>query len=270
MQQRSMLVPARQQSKTLKVLEDRLKQYQNPQFQEIQQSVNANNARVRQQKTIKPATSQPSGGIPQNVTGMSGFRGGPGMNRQPAITLPPSSVPATDVASLAEGIKATGLHDLMLSAEQLMAQGKFQSAINKYNAAEGVAPNNALIPLGRGNAELGAGYYNQASVDIHQAFEADPAMLLGRYALDKWISSKRIDFVTNELRDLAAGDKSQEMPVFLLAYLSYNTGQDAKAMEYLQEAQKRAGNNDPLLANLETRWKPMPAGAATPAPDLNK
>jgi hypothetical protein len=268
--ERLTLVPARQQSKTLAILQDRLKQYQSPQYLQIKAAVDQNNARAAMLKGGKNPTSQPAGGL-RSGTGLGGGLGmGSTADRPATMVVPPANVPATEVASLADGVAAKGLHDLLLSAEDLMRQGKFQSAINKYNNAEDVAPNNSLIPLGRANAELGAGYYNQATVDLRQAFQSDPALLLGRYDLDKWISDKRLQFITQELSDLAAGDKTQEMPVFLLAYLSYNTGQDAKALEYLKEAQKRAGTSDPVLAELETRWKPVAPATPPAAPDLNK
>ena len=50
-----------------------------------------------------------------------------------------------------------------------MKQGKFSSALDKYDQAEQVAPNNSLIKLGRANAELGASYFARADQHLREA-----------------------------------------------------------------------------------------------------
>ena len=69
------------------------------------------------------------------------------------------------------------------------------------------------------------------------------------------------------MRDLSAADAKQETPAFLLAYISYNTGQESQAETYLREAKARSHGRDPLLSQLESRWK---LSAAPGGLDLNK
>jgi tetratricopeptide (TPR) repeat protein len=261
------IVPGRQQNPTVKAYNERLNQYKSPQLRQLESYAKMANDRAAIQAKTAPGgmpTSQPAGG----PIGTPGARG-------PLVpSLPPSvpNVPPTmKVDSLANGVQAKGLHDLLQSAEELMRQDKFQSAITKYNTAEDVAPNDALIPLGRANAELGAGYYNQASIDLHQVFESSPATLMGQYDLTKWMNDKRLDFIVSDLLALSKADKAQEMPEFLLAYLLYNSGRPAEAAEHLQKAKERAAGKDPLLGELESRWKlPGTSGGAKPSSDLNK
>ena len=71
---------------------------------------------------------------------------------------PPRERPLV-VSSLADGVQAKSLKDFLSEAETLMKQGKFYSALDQYDSAEMIAPNNAMVMLGRANAELGASCY---------------------------------------------------------------------------------------------------------------
>lgn len=263
-QQRStVLMTPQQQSAQYNILSQRLLQLTNPQVAQLQDAAAIQNrvvqARMKQDGVpgVPGPTSRPAftpGGIAPGGAGPGGFQAS-GASSFPKLDYQP-----LQVESLANGITAKGLHDLLSDAEKLMKDGKFESAIKKYNTAERVAPNNGLVPLGRANAELGAGYYYQASADLHQVFEADPALLLGQYDLKKWMGEKRLAFITNELRELSSADPKQETPAFLLAYISYNTGEEGQAAIYLHEANTRSNGRDPLLSQLESHWKFDPAG----------
>ena len=259
-QSRSTLIPARPQNDQFNLLKQRLERYQNPQMTAILNS-------QKNQRDLQAARAKAAGNSPTSRPSTGGL-----LTPAPSLTPSPAA-PAFEpvaVTSLATGVRAKGLHDLLQSAEDLMRQGKFQSAIDKYNTAEQVDPNNSLAALGRANAELGAGYYHQASVDLHQVFESEPALLMGQYNLKDWMDAQRIQFVEKELNDLAAGDAKQEMPVFLLAYLAYNTGDPVAARGYLQEARKRAGDSDPLLSQVEGRWTAGNTTGQFRPGDLNK
>lgn len=272
-QQRSTLVPARVPGSQGNVLRQRLDQYLTPQMRALRDSAQYVNrmAQIRN-KAATPGgpTSRPSMGAGPLETGTPG-----GAYAQPNLTpgaspaLTPGVAPGQPVKinSLADGVSAKGLHDLLKSAEDLMRQDKFQSALDKYDAAQQVAPHDTLIALGRANAELGAGFYHHASADLHTVFLSDPALLMGQYNLKNWMSEKRLEYITRELSDLAAAEPKSEDPVFLLAYVSFNTGDAAKAADYLKQARARAGNKDDLLDQLDVRWRPAGASAT---PDLNK
>jgi tetratricopeptide (TPR) repeat protein len=182
------------------------------------------------------------------------------------------------VPSLAEGAQAKGLTELLLKAEALMKDGKFTSALDEYDKAEQVAPNNPLIRLGRANAELGAGYYSRAESHLREAFTADPALLIGQYDLRSFYGEDRLRTLVNDLKDISRVEERQSRPVFLLAYIAYNSGNERMAAGYLDLAEKRAGANDPLFKLIRDHWKlPDDAPAAdvegsTPAApqDLNK
>jgi len=266
-QQRSTLLTPGQQSQQYNELQRRLQRYENPQMAQIEAQHQAQLERQRRANAgnvenngLPPAT-QPAGSAPSQ-----------GMLRQPGrSSLNPNFQPMR-IESMATGMRGTGMRDLLKSGEDLMRQGKFQSAIDKYNVALQAAPNNPLVFLGRANAELGAGFYRQASNDLHQVFLTDRATLMGQYDLKAWMPADRLQFIEKDLKNLAERDSKDEMPVFLLAYISYNTGDAEQAAKYLQQAQERAGQRDPLLELLQSHWKlseskPAPA---TPPADLNK
>lgn len=169
------------------------------------------------------------------------------------------------IRSLAEGVKAKGLSDFLKTAEDLMKQGKFTSALEQYEAAEQVAPNNPLVQLGRANAELGASYYARAEAHLRQAFLSDPALLMGQYDLREFLGQERLQFLVRDLKEIANTEKKQARPVFLLAYLAYNTDNERQAAGYLELAEQRAGSTDPLYPLLRQYWN-LPTAPA----DANK
>jgi len=155
----------------------------------------------------------------------------------------------------------------------LMKAGKFTTAIDEYNAAEQIASGQPIVPLvwvGRGNAELGAGYYSRAENQLKRAFTIDPALLMAKYDLRTFIGEKRLEAVVNDLKELASTNPKSPTPVFLLAYISYNTGSERRAAAFLDLAEKRAGANDPVYKLLRDHWTLDVPDAGKPDAPANK
>jgi hypothetical protein len=181
----------------------------------------------------------------------------------PAQT-PGAKAPPVKIDSLAKGVPGKGLGELLSGAEGLMKEGKFSSALEKYDQAEQVAPNNPLIKLGRANAELGASYFARADEHLREAFAGDEALLMGQYDLRTFLGEDRLKVIANDLKDIANKEQAQVRPVFLLAYIAYNTGNERMAAGYLDLAEQRAGGKDPLIQKIRQRWT-LPAAGETPA-----
>jgi hypothetical protein len=172
------------------------------------------------------------------------------------------------ISSLAEGVKAKGLEQLLKEAEQLMKEQKFVAAIDKYGTAQQVAQNNPLPLLGMANAELGASFYARAETHLRQAF-SDPALLMAQYDLRNFIGEERLAFIVKDLKEIANNEKTSPRPLLLLAYIAYNEGNDRMAAGYLDLAEKRAGGDDGgFYASLRKHWQ-LPAVPGDPA-ELNK
>lgn len=187
--------------------------------------------------------------------------------------LPPPPGPGEKpvrIQSLSEGVHAQGLKELLAQAEDLMKKGKFAEAIRKYDAAIEVAPNNGLNLVGRANAELGAALYTRAASDLHDAFNNDPAVLMGQYDLTAFIGDERLQYVIGDLKQTASDSPKNATPVFLLAYVSYNTGNTDKAASYLDTAEQRAGGAEPFYSKLKEYWTAQRSAPATQPADLNK
>jgi hypothetical protein len=198
--------------------------------------------------------------------------GAPGTTTRPAAapvrqTAPPgAAVPQpVEIKSFAAGVPAPGLRQTLATAEQQMREGKFASALDQYDVAEQVAPNNPLIWLGKADAELGASSYRTAETHIRQAFNADHALLMGRYDLNSLIGPARVDVLRKDLADIAQANPNDPMAPFLLGYIAYNTGSGPQAATYLAEAERRAGRADPTIALIRQHWNLTATAARAPA-----
>ena len=185
----------------------------------------------------------------------------PAQPQAPAAPAQPEKI-----GSIAEGVEAKGLHDVLASAEGLMRQQKFTEALQKYDLAQRVAPNNPLIAMGRANAELGASFYRRAETNLRDAVSRAPELAVAQFDLRALIGDDRLQVLVGDLKDLAAKDPKDARPPLLLAYIAYNTGNEAQAGEYLASAEQRAGADDSLLKTWRRYWKVPGAAATEPAP----
>jgi hypothetical protein len=187
-----------------------------------------------------------------------------------ATKTPTATQPPVQIKNIGKGIQGKGLKDMLDQAEALMKEGKFTPAIDKYAAAEQVAPNQPLIWMGRANAELGAAYYGRAEAHLKQAFASDKALLMAQYDLRSFLGEDRLQSVVKDLKEIASTDQSSPTPVFLLAYIAYNTGNERRAAAYLDMAEKRSDGKDPSYKTLREYWTlPTTDKSTTPATDNN-
>jgi hypothetical protein len=174
------------------------------------------------------------------------------------------------VGTLAAGVRARGLADVLTHAEDAIRKGQFAKAIDDYNEAAQVTPNNALILVGRAHAELAGSYYRQAEADLRTAFAADHAVLLAQFDLNDLLGA-RLPYIVSELKQIASDSPENATPVFLLSYISYNTGNQVKALGYLDAADKRTGGNDAVIGLMKKYWTfTETPKAPTTQPDMNK
>lgn len=181
----------------------------------------------------------------------------PGEEGKTEGILPPQQDVPMKIWSFADGVKATGLKNLLSDAEKAMAAGKFTQALDYYDGAAAVAPNNPLIVVGRSIAELGAGYYARAQIHLEQALSANPALLMARYDLKVFYGPDRLAYIVRDLKDLATTETQQSRPLFLLAFVAYSTESPESAANYLDLAEKRGGSKE-FYDKLREFWKLNP------------
>jgi predicted Zn-dependent protease len=168
------------------------------------------------------------------------------------------------IESLAAGARGP-LSTMLQKAEDLMKAGKYLSAVDEYDLAARVVPNNSLVQLGRANAELAAGYYRKAETDLRDAMGGDPTLMMGRYDLKAMIGQQRLEELVKDLKDVAVRQPDDPAPVLLLAYLAYNTGNEDSAGMYLDQAEKRANSKDVFYRLLKMHWA-VPGNESSVAP----
>ncbi len=187
--------------------------------------------------------------------------------------LPP--IPAPDyeplqITSLADGIKAEGLANIMKQAEQKMQSGRFLSALDDYDKAQQVAPNNPLVQLGKAHALLGGSYFGRAEQSLRVALVSDPALLLAKYDIKQMIGQKRLEAVVEDLKIIARTEQASAQPLILLAYIAYNTGNESMAADFLAEASKRTNGRDTLVSLMQRYWRLSKSSNGGQQPELNK
>jgi tetratricopeptide (TPR) repeat protein len=248
------LPPPAEQSPQYAKLQELLSQYQSAHPQSDQEANRLFQAALRARREYIESLSNPTMETP--VLPLPGATNPPGvvMPVSPANLAPPAPLA---IGSIGQSIVAPGLSQLVRQGEDLAHHQKFKDAIAKFMDARQVAPNNMLITVDLANAELGAGFYEEAEQYLREAFTADPALLMGRYDLKSLIGDGPLQILIAELKRVASNSDSAT-PVFLLAYLSYNTGDTDKAVEYLKLAQRRAGGQDDVIRSLGEHWS-LPA-----------
>jgi len=255
------LVEPGKQSTQYQALQKRLAEYESQMQNANLTDEQRHNLAVKEQQTIKEM-SQPAQAGAFTVPGAGGA-GGPGGPTSQPVSPRNTSVGPVQIDSMAEGMASRSLGEILKNAEDLVHQGKYKEAIDQYNNAAVIVPNNPMIMLGRANAEIGANLYVRAETDIRKAFAADTALMMAKFNLDGLLGQKRLDAIIADLEQVSDKSPSNETPVFLLAYLDYNTGQVTKVASRLELAERLMGGHDPLIESLFQHWNfstTQPAG----------
>jgi hypothetical protein len=279
---RVLLAPAVKQSAQYKAMQDRLDQFNASRSDDTRTVADStreyneqvklrNQAEAEARQAQELPTARPPGSTGQPVLPGTTPPGQPTDPAQPGTEAPtgpagtllgptrrPTVNERTTVTSLATGVQAKGLADLLTEAEALMREQKFVSALDKYDLAERAAPNNPLVLLGRANAELGASYYARAETHLREAFLGAPALMMARYDLRQFLGDDRLAFLVKDLKEIANNERNAPRPLILLSYIAYNDGNDRMAAGYLDLAEKRLGRKDPFFDAVRQHWE-LPA-----------
>jgi hypothetical protein len=274
------LVPAHQQSSQYAEMERRLRRY----YEDRLQTDEDRNREYLKQLRARDAADK---------TAIAGKEGGPALTNQTtpnanALNLPnyarigqelanqrlPAgggagavNVPAVkpkpmQIASIAEGVQTPGLAKLLKTAEDLTKEGKFGPALEQYEAAAQLAPNNPLVLVGLASAELSVGYYRKAELHLRAAMRGDPVVLMAQFDLRGMLGREKIEAIVTDLKDVAFKQEKDAGVALLLAFIAYNTGNAEGATIYLDLADKRSEGRDPLPRLLRQHWD-IPASPTT-------
>ncbi|MEX2670989.1 MAG: hypothetical protein WD294_02640 [Phycisphaeraceae bacterium] len=157
-----------------------------------------------------------------------------------------------------EGDNAT--NRALAQAEQLMAQERYFQAEALYERVLVMRPDYAIAQMGRVHAQVGAGLYLSAAMNLRQALVRNPQLIAARYRGAVMPSPQRLREIEDELDDLARTDA--EAAAILQGYLAYQTSSEAELRESLDRLEEQAGDDDMpgLLRRIWLRDEQAPEG----------
>lgn len=131
----------------------------------------------------------------------------------------------TDVRHLAERGPAQDLFTThMQRGETLLNEARWFDAEERFSAALRARPGDPMAAAGRINAQIGAGMYQSAAVNLRNLVRAYPEMLGARFDASLLPSGERLSIVRNQLRDRAGRDTLIARDAsLLLAYMGFQT-----------------------------------------------
>lgn len=150
----------------------------------------------------------------------------------------------------------------MAYGQKLIDTGKFMQAIQAFQGALAMRPDNPLAIIGQAHAELAAGLYGSAAYNLQFVFNRNPALTAVRYNLKKLLPSDSLRAARRELKKLVKRDNPSA--AMLLAYVDYQLGYRRQLRHTLtQWVDFQPRSVWPRI--LRKAWLEKPVTAPTPA-----
>lgn len=155
----------------------------------------------------------------------------------------------------------------MRTGEHLLGEGMWFIAEERFVAALSAKPGDAMAAIGRVHAQIGAGLYLSAAVNLSDLLRAYPELSTVRYEESLLPGAERLERIRIQLRKRSVkDDPSARNAGFLLAYLGYQTARPNDVREGFAVI-KRVNEaldtpTDPLVPVLMEIW-------SNPTPDEN-
>jgi tetratricopeptide (TPR) repeat protein len=198
--------------------------------------------------TVEPGADDLLPGLPEAAPG---GRAVPALPREPQAQAGPVDPPVI-LRSFSEGVASPTLKTQLAEAEALLEDGRYVTALARFEAAGQLVRNQPLVTMGTAVAELGAGFYRRSAQTLRSAYTRSPELTMGRVDVDGLLGGDRADQLDADLRRIAGRDRQAEDPVFLLAFLAYGRGEYRQAATFLDLAEERSG--DPFYNTLKRLW----------------
>jgi len=153
-------------------------------------------------------------------------------------------------SSLVERNDAFAVH--MAAGERLLKRGQYLDAEKRFASALTLKQGDVMAQIGRLHAQLGAGAFMGAAVNLRELLLSRPEIIPARYDESLLPPEERLRKVKVDLRDLSeegagSGALSREAPL-LLAYLAYQTEDRAEGLwalrRFEQAVQQGAGERE--------------------------
>lgn len=146
----------------------------------------------------------------------------------------------------------TYVDELLREAEAAMAAGQYMGAERKYRYAALAAKNQPMAIVGLVHAQLGAGLYRVAALNLRSWTEGYPELAAVRYMSNLLPEAHRLEKVRDELDEkIAMTDKTA--PALLLAYIGFQANNE-KLVRYGLDLSQARNPVDPLIPLLRQVW----------------
>lgn len=144
----------------------------------------------------------------------------------------------------------------MARAERFMQEGRYFDAEERYTRAMSVREGDVSARIGRAHAQIGAGLYLSAAVNLRLAITDHPEIVGNKYATALIPSGQRGDRVMEQLAanvsawDAGGPDRLGAESALLLAYMGYQRGERAPVERGLDALAGSAAEGDRALVVL--------------------
>lgn len=171
-----------------------------------------------------------------------------------------SARPVLDRLSPQQPTKNSAYDEHMAAGEKLLSDAKYFDAEDRFLRALAASSGDPMASLGRIHAQLGAGLYLSAAMNLHTLFQNHPEMMSTRYARTIQPSEKRAEAIAAQMRQSIKATRTLlgKDAALLLAYLGYQRGDRAMLEEGVKGFAERVTGTDTsdrtLLALMQRLW----------------
>ncbi len=197
---------------------------------------------------------------PESLGGVESVR------ERAAQTFGEATVP-TMKSLAATGSDSSVFNRYLRDGEANLKAGRWFDAEESFTRAINRRSGDPMASAGRISAQLGAGMYLSASVNLRALFSAHPEMAAVRFRPDLFLSGNRLQEVQLYLRDESLKERAfGRDAALLLAYIGYQTDNHREVKNafdaYDRNSMSLAVEPDPLVEMLKGAWLDAPARRA--------
>ncbi len=149
--------------------------------------------------------------------------------------------------------KQTRISKLTREAEVALANGKYLTAESRYRQIILDVKDDPLPRIGLVHAQLGAGMFRSAGMNLRAVFVQHPEMIAARYDVKLLPPEARLQWIQQELQAaISQGEGGKNAPL-LMAYMGYQAS-SRQVIRYGMALAQSKSPGDPLLAVLREIW----------------
>jgi hypothetical protein len=154
-----------------------------------------------------------------------------------------------------ESLATAGVDDPLRTAQTKLSQGRYFEAEELFTRAMASELGGAFAAVGRVHAQLAAGVYTSAAINLRSLMRDHPELVGVRYGDSALPPKDRLAAVRTDLTQrVSRGGRLAPDWGLLLAYIGFQTGHDESVTVGIDAMRAQAG--DPLTDLLIGVWSP--------------